>query len=35
MTYEHNMGEERECDEKAFETGIDIFPETLGLAKPQ
>jgi hypothetical protein len=31
MTYEHNMGQEREFHEKAVETRIDIFPERLGL----
>jgi benzoyl-CoA reductase subunit B len=33
MTYEGNMGDEREFDEKAVETRIDIFLESLGLKK--
>ncbi len=33
MTYEGNMGDEREFDEKAAETRIDIFLESLGLKK--
>jgi benzoyl-CoA reductase subunit B len=33
MTYEGNMGDEREFDEKATETRIDIFLESLGLKK--
>jgi benzoyl-CoA reductase subunit B len=33
MTYEVNMGVEREFDERATETRIDIFFESVGLAK--
>jgi benzoyl-CoA reductase subunit B len=35
MTYEGNMGDEREFDEKAVMTRMDIFLESLGLKKPQ
>jgi benzoyl-CoA reductase subunit B len=34
MTYEGNMGEEREFDEKATENRIDIFLDSKGLKKP-
>ncbi|MGO8823305.1 MAG: benzoyl-CoA reductase, bzd-type, subunit O [Desulfomonilaceae bacterium] len=34
MTYEGNMGDEKEFDEKATENRIDIFLESLGLKKP-
>jgi benzoyl-CoA reductase subunit B len=33
MTYEGNMGDEREFDEKATETRIDIFLDSLGLKR--
>jgi len=33
MTYQGNMGDEREFDEKATENRIDIFLESLGLKK--
>jgi benzoyl-CoA reductase subunit B len=35
MTYEGNMGDEREFGEKATENRIDIFLESLGLKKPR
>jgi benzoyl-CoA reductase subunit B len=35
MTYEGNMGDEREFGEKATENKIDIFLESLGLKKPR
>ncbi len=34
MTYEGNMGDEREFDEVAAINRIDIFLESLGLQKP-
>ena len=34
MTYEGNMGDEREFDETATLNRIDIFLENLGLQKP-
>ncbi|MEJ2717960.1 MAG: hypothetical protein P8182_12600 [Deltaproteobacteria bacterium] len=35
MTYEGNMGDEREFDKKAAETRIDIFLESLNPKKPE
>jgi len=35
MTYEGNIGDEREFDAKATETRIDIFLESPGPKKPQ
>lgn len=35
MTYEGNMGDEREFDEKATQHRIDIFLESLGLDRPK
>jgi benzoyl-CoA reductase subunit B len=34
MTFEGNMGDEREFDEQATLNRIDIFMESLGLKKP-
>jgi benzoyl-CoA reductase subunit B len=34
MTYEGNMGDEREFDEAAVENRIGIFLESLGLKRP-
>lgn len=35
MTYEGNMGDEGEFDEKATQNRIDIFLESMGLDRPQ
>jgi benzoyl-CoA reductase subunit B len=35
MTYEGNMGDEREFDLTATETRFDIFLESLGLKRPE
>jgi benzoyl-CoA reductase subunit B len=34
MTYEGNMGDEREFDEKATANRMDIFLESMGMKKP-
>lgn len=35
MTFEGNMGDEREFDETAVQNRIDIFLESMGLKKPK
>ena len=35
MTYEGNMGDEREFDEASVVNRIDIFLESMGLSKPK
>jgi benzoyl-CoA reductase subunit B len=35
LTYEGNMGDEREFDKEAVEKRFDIFLESLGLTKPE
>jgi benzoyl-CoA reductase subunit B len=35
MTYEGNMGDEREFDKEATERRFDIFLESIGLTKPK
>jgi benzoyl-CoA reductase subunit B len=35
LTYEGNMGDEREFDKEAVEKRFDIFLESMGLTKPE